>query len=108
MSPFTCLKTDATGKSADEKTYRGMIDSLLYFIANRPDVMFSVCKCARFQSTPKESHLTAVKLIIRYLIGSSDLGLYPFSNNFDLLDIQMLILQVIKMIEKLLVKHVNF
>ena len=86
MSPSTCLETDNTGKDVDEKLYRGMIGSLLYLTASRPDIMFSVCKCARFQSAPKESHLTAVKRIIRYLIGTSDMGLwYPHSSNFDLL-----------------------
>ncbi|XP_070043246.1 secreted RxLR effector protein 161-like [Nicotiana tomentosiformis] len=53
--------------------------------ACRPDIMFSVCKCARFQSAPKESHLTAVKRIIHYLIGTISYGLwYPRSNNFKL------------------------
>ena len=44
-----------------------MIGSLLYLCASRPDIMLSVCMCARFQSDPKESHLTAVKRILRYL-----------------------------------------
>ncbi|XP_070008428.1 secreted RxLR effector protein 161-like [Nicotiana sylvestris] len=47
--------------------------------------MFSVCKCAKFQSAPKESHLTVVKRIIRYLIGTVSHGLwYPRSNSFKL------------------------
>ncbi|XP_016484355.1 secreted RxLR effector protein 161-like [Nicotiana tabacum] len=62
-----------------------MIGSLLYLAASRPDIIFSVCKCARFQSAPKELHLTAVKRIIRYLIGTISYGLwYPCSNNFKL------------------------
>ena len=44
-----------------------MISSLLYLTASRPDIMFSVCLCARFQFCPKESHLISVKYIIRYL-----------------------------------------
>lgn len=44
-----------------EKLYQGMIVSLLYLTTNKPDSMFSVCKCARFQMTPKESYLTVVK-----------------------------------------------
>ncbi|XP_015160860.1 uncharacterized protein [Solanum tuberosum] len=60
MSPSTCLESDTIGKSVDEKLYRGMIGSLLYLTASRPDIMFSVWKCTRFQSAPKESHLTAV------------------------------------------------
>ena len=63
-----------------------MIGSLLYLTASRPDIMFSVCLCARFQSSPKESHLIAVKRILRYLRGSPNLGLwYPRNNSFDLI-----------------------
>ena len=62
----------------DVKQYRGMIGSLLYLSASRPDIMFSVCMCARFQSNPKQSHLSVVKRIIRYLVGTMNLGLlYP-------------------------------
>ena len=54
--------------------------------ALRPDIMFSVCMCARYQSNPKESHLSAVKRIFRYLIGTQNLGLfYPRDVAFDLL-----------------------
>ena len=55
-----------------------MIGSLLYLSACRPDIMFSVCMCARFQSNLKFSHLCTVKRIIRYLLGAVNLGLwYP-------------------------------
>ncbi|XP_070045770.1 uncharacterized mitochondrial protein AtMg00810-like [Nicotiana tomentosiformis] len=85
ISPITMLDEDNNGKSVDETMYRGMIGSLLYLIASRPDITFSVCKYERFLSAPKESHLTAVKCIIRYLIGTSELGLwYAHSNNFVL------------------------
>ncbi|XP_019248760.1 PREDICTED: uncharacterized protein LOC109228031 [Nicotiana attenuata] len=85
VNPTTMLDEDSDGKNVDETMYRGMIGSLLYLTASRPDIMFSVCKCARFKSAPKESHLTAVKRIIRYLIGTSELGLsYDHSNNFAL------------------------
>jgi hypothetical protein len=86
MSPSTKLDKDEKGKPVDVKLYRGMIGSLLYLTASRPDIMFSVCLCARFQSCPKESHLIAVKQIFRYLLGTIDLGLwYPKSNSFDLI-----------------------
>jgi len=52
-----------------------MIDSLLYLTASRPDILFSVCLCARFQSDPRESHLSIVKRIFRYLKGTTNLGL---------------------------------
>jgi len=52
-----------------------MIGSLLYLTASRPNILFSVCLCARFQSDPRESHLTAVKRIFKYLKGTTNLGL---------------------------------
>ena len=60
-----------------------MIGSLLYLTASRPDIMFSVCLCARFQLCPKESHLIAEKHIIRYLKGTIRMGLwYPKTGQF--------------------------
>jgi hypothetical protein len=61
MSSRTKLDKEKNEKNVDIKQYRGMIGSLLYLTASRPDIMFSVCLCARFQSCPKESHLVAVK-----------------------------------------------
>ncbi|XP_019229329.1 PREDICTED: uncharacterized protein LOC109210382 [Nicotiana attenuata] len=85
MSPSTRLDKDEQGSPVDETKYRGMIGSLLYPTASRSDIMFSVCKCAWFQSAPKESHLTVVKRIIRYLIGTISHGIwYPRSNTFKL------------------------
>ena len=55
--------------------YRVMIGLLLYLTASRPDIMFSVCLCARFQKEAREVHLIAVKCIFRYLIGTSNLDL---------------------------------
>ena len=86
MSPATKLNKDEKGKDVNQKLYRGMIGSLLYLTASRPDIMFSVCLCARFQTCPKESHLSAVKRIFRYLIGTPNLGLwYPKGTSFDLI-----------------------
>ncbi|PKU78634.1 putative mitochondrial protein [Dendrobium catenatum] len=64
-----------------------MIGSLLYLTASRPDIMFSVCLCARFQADPKESHMTAVKRIFRYLLGTQGLGIwYPrHSTSFEII-----------------------
>ncbi|GKA37710.1 retrovirus-related pol polyprotein from transposon TNT 1-94 [Tanacetum coccineum] len=75
MSPDTKLTKDEEGESVDNKKYRGMIGSLLYLTASRPDIMFSVCLCARFQEDPKTSHLEAVKRIFRYIKGTTHLGL---------------------------------
>jgi hypothetical protein len=63
-----------------------MIDSLLYLCASRPDIMLSVCMCARFQANPKECHLVAVKRILRYLVHTPNLGLwYPKGSKCNLL-----------------------
>jgi hypothetical protein len=61
------LDSDASGNMVDQKMYRSMIGSLLYVTASRPDVMFSICMCARLQASPRESHLKAIKRILRYL-----------------------------------------
>ncbi|GJY80300.1 hypothetical protein Tco_0493051 [Tanacetum coccineum] len=64
---------------------RSMIASLMYLTASRRDIMFTVCACARFQVTPKVSHLYVVKRIFRYLKGQPKLGLwYPKDSQFDL------------------------
>ncbi|GJX95516.1 retrovirus-related pol polyprotein from transposon TNT 1-94 [Tanacetum coccineum] len=78
MSSDTKLTKDEECESVDSTKYRGMIGSLLYLMASRPDIMFSVCLCARFQEAPKTSHLEAVKRIFRYIKGTTHLGLwYP-------------------------------
>ena len=79
------LDADEKGKPFDQKIYRSMIGSLLYLCASRPDIMLSVCMCARFQANPKESHHIAVKRIFRYLAHTPTLGLwYPKGAQFDL------------------------
>ena len=67
-----------TRASVDITDYRGMIGSLLYLTASRPDIMFATCLCARFQADPGEPHLVAVKRIFKYLKGTVEMGLwYP-------------------------------
>lgn len=79
MSTTTSLDRDDAGKDFNEKKYRGMIGSLLYLTASRPDILFPTCLCARFQSRPKESHAKAVKRIFAYLKGTQNMGIY-YSN----------------------------
>jgi hypothetical protein len=62
------LDLDKGGKSVDQNAYWSMIGSLLYLCSSRPDIMLSIYMCARSQSDPKESHLMAVKRILRYLV----------------------------------------
>ena len=85
MSPSLKLDTNPNGKKMDVTLYRGMIGSLLYLTASRLDIMFSLCLCARYQANPKESHLSVVKHIMRYLVGTSHLGSWhPKSNTCSL------------------------
>src|SRR5581483_1945131 len=73
------------GIPVDQKAYRAIIGSLLYLTASRPDIMFATCFCARFQANPKESHMLAVKRILRYLKGTPNSGLwYPKESGFEL------------------------
>jgi hypothetical protein len=74
------------GKSIDQKAYHSMICSLLYLCASRPDIMLSVCMCARFQSDRKECHLMAVKRILRYLVSMPCFRIwYPKGSTFELI-----------------------
>ena len=80
------LDLDVDGKPVDQSLYRSMIGFLLYLTASRPDIMFSVCLCARVQANPKESHLSAVNRFLRYLKHTPSIGLwYPMGASLDLL-----------------------
>ena len=70
------LGPDPEGEYVDQHQYRAMIGSLMYLTASRPDIMFATCLCARYQASPRLSHLTAVKRIFRYLKGAPTLGLW--------------------------------
>ncbi|GJX58129.1 putative ribonuclease H-like domain-containing protein [Tanacetum coccineum] len=79
------LLKDEDGEEVHVYMYRSMIGSLMYLTSSRPDIMFAVCACARYQVNPKVSHLYAVKRIFRYLKGQPKLGLwYPKDSPFDL------------------------
>ncbi|GJR32598.1 putative ribonuclease H-like domain-containing protein [Tanacetum coccineum] len=79
------LVKDEEACNVDVHLYRSMISSLKYLTASRPDIMFAVCACSRFQVTPKTSHLNAMNRIFRYLKGKPKLGLwYPRVSSFDL------------------------
>jgi len=85
MTTSTYLDLDEKGKLVDEPRYRGMNGSLLYLTTSRPDIMLSVCLCARYQANPKEFHLIAVKRIIKYLKGTTNVGLwYPKGTSLNL------------------------
>ncbi|GJW20763.1 uncharacterized mitochondrial protein-like protein [Tanacetum coccineum] len=79
------LIKDEEAEDVDVHLYRSVIRSLMYFSASRPDIMFAVCACARFQVTPKTSHLNALKRIFRYLKGQPKLGIWYLRDSpFDL------------------------
>ncbi|GJX60172.1 retrovirus-related pol polyprotein from transposon TNT 1-94 [Tanacetum coccineum] len=79
------LDEDKEGKAVDPSHYRGMIGTLLYLTASRPDLQFAICMCARYQARPTEKHLNAVKRIFRYLKGTVHQGLwYPKDSSFAL------------------------
>ncbi|GKA86349.1 hypothetical protein Tco_0808060 [Tanacetum coccineum] len=86
MSRKRILTLDKDSESIDSTKYRGIIGSLRYLTASRPDIIFSICLCARFQGDPKVSHLEAVKRIFRYIKGTQHLGLwYPKDTGVNVL-----------------------
>ncbi|GJW07361.1 putative ribonuclease H-like domain-containing protein [Tanacetum coccineum] len=76
METKMALTKDEESADVDVHLYRSMIGSLMYLTASRPDIMFAVCACSRFQVNPKVSHLIAVKRIFKYLKGKPNLGLW--------------------------------
>nr|KYP49721.1 Retrovirus-related Pol polyprotein from transposon TNT 1-94 [Cajanus cajan] len=86
MHPSTTLGLDEDSPEVDSTMYRGIVGSLLYLTTSRPDIMFSVYIYARFQVKPKEVHLQAVKRILRYIKGTTNLGISFYRRqNFTLL-----------------------
>nr|GEX09217.1 uncharacterized mitochondrial protein AtMg00810-like [Tanacetum cinerariifolium] len=79
------LDEDKEGKAVDPLHYCGMICTLLYLTASRPDLQFAICMCVRYQARPTEKHLHAVKRIFRYLRGTVHRGLwYPKDSSISL------------------------
>ncbi|GJX79153.1 retrovirus-related pol polyprotein from transposon TNT 1-94 [Tanacetum coccineum] len=70
------LDEDLQGKPVDATFYHGMIGSLMYLTSSRPDLIYIVCLCARYQTKPTKKHLNAVKRIFRYLKGTISMGLW--------------------------------
>ncbi|GJX98785.1 retrovirus-related pol polyprotein from transposon TNT 1-94 [Tanacetum coccineum] len=72
------LDEDPLGITVDQTRFRGMVDSLMYLTASRPDIVFVVCMCARYQAKPIKKHLEAIKRVFQYLRGTINMGLwYP-------------------------------
>ena len=85
ISPNVKLTVDLLGKSVDSSLYRSIIGSLLYVITSRPNISYSVGVCARYQANPKESHMIALKRIIKYVKTTADFGVWYSKNNNDVL-----------------------
>ncbi|WVZ58644.1 hypothetical protein U9M48_008889 [Paspalum notatum var. saurae] len=81
MSTNMALDADEDGEAVDQKEFRGMIGSLLYLTATRPDIQFAVCLCARYQASSRTSHCQAVKRIFRYLKFTPELRLWYSSGS---------------------------
>ncbi|GJT81709.1 hypothetical protein Tco_1056051 [Tanacetum coccineum] len=79
------LDEDTQGKAMDPTHFHGMIGTLMYLTASRPDLTFVVCMCARYQAKPTEKHLHAVKRMFKYLRGTVNRGLwYPKDSSIAL------------------------
>ncbi|GJV66525.1 retrovirus-related pol polyprotein from transposon TNT 1-94 [Tanacetum coccineum] len=79
------LDEDLLGIPVDQTRFRGMVGSLMYLTASRPDLVFAVCMCARYQAKPTKKHLEAIKRVFRYLKGTINMGLwYPKDNAMSL------------------------
>ncbi|KAK6152092.1 hypothetical protein DH2020_014727 [Rehmannia glutinosa] len=102
MATNVKIDKDEKCKSVDESKYRSWTYSLIYLTTSRPDILHAVCLCARFQSNPKESRMSAVKRIFRYLKGTIQYGLFYPKNEKFLLTVIGLIMRVILMIGKVL------
>nr|GEX55068.1 hypothetical protein [Tanacetum cinerariifolium] len=86
METHKPLSKDSDGTNVDVHLYRSMIRLLMYLTSSKPDIMFAVCACSRFQVQPKVSHMYAVKRIFRYLKGHPTLGLwYPKDSPLELI-----------------------
>ncbi|CAJ2653663.1 unnamed protein product [Trifolium pratense] len=80
MVPGNKLIRDENGKLVDATNYRQMTCCLMYLLASRPDLTFSVCLVARYMERPTEIHLAAIKRIMRYLKGTLELGIWYIRN----------------------------
>ena len=85
MSLNVKLTVDLLSKSIDSSLYRSMIDNLLYLTTSRLDISYSVEVCVRYQANPKESHVIALKKIIKYVKTTADFGVWYSKDTNDVL-----------------------
>ena len=85
MSPNVKLTIDLLGKIVDSSLYKSMIGSLFYLTASRHNISYNVGVCARYQANPKESHMIALKRIIKYVKTTTDFGVWYSKDTNDVL-----------------------
>ena len=85
MSPNVKLIVDLLGKSVDSSLYRSMIGSFLYLTASKPDISYSVGMCTRYQANLKQSHMTALKRVIKYVKITAGFGVWYIKDTNDIL-----------------------
>nr|GEW45005.1 hypothetical protein [Tanacetum cinerariifolium] len=78
---------DEAAANVDVYLYRSMIVSLMYLMASRPDIMFAVYACSRFQVTPKLSHLYAITQIFRDSYGKKLIQVLKIHTDDNVADI---------------------
>ena len=79
------LTVDLLGKNVDSSLYRSMIGNILYLTASKPNISYSVGVCARYQANPKESHMTTLKIIIKYVKTIAKFGVWYSKDTNDVL-----------------------
>ncbi|GKF98136.1 hypothetical protein Tco_0296919, partial [Tanacetum coccineum] len=104
------LDEDLMGIPVDQTQFRGMVGSLMYLTASRPDLVFAVWMCARYQAKPIKKHFEAIKRIFRYLKGTINMGLwYPKDNAMSLTALmQMQIMRDVKIQEEVRQEVLSF
>ena len=85
MSPNIKLTVDLLGKNVDSFLYKSVIGSFLYLTASRPNISYSVGVCTRYQANPKESHMIALKRIIKYVKATANFGVWYSKDTNDVL-----------------------
>ena len=85
MSPNVKLNVDLLGKNIDSSLYRNMIGSLLYLIASKPNINYSIEVYASYQANPRESHMIALKRIIKYVKSTADFRVWYSKDTNDVL-----------------------
>lgn len=76
LSKKDAPQTEDERKEMKKVPYRSLVGSLLFLTtATRPDIAVAVSEVARYMSDPGPKHWIAAKRILRYLRGTSTLGL---------------------------------